>query len=152
VKFGYQSTVLSLEMLKTFRDMVNHAIRICLQEDIHGRFNLIHKATWSGVPTEFVSAVWTSQTCHACQRINGGRKLTKREWRCPNCGAILDRDLNAAINIERRGKIACLSEVRPGAQGTDEAVKGNPMTPVILRAEAPKVTSRGSFFGELPEP
>jgi hypothetical protein len=40
VKFGYQSTALSLEMLKIFRDMVNHAIRICLEEDISGRFNL----------------------------------------------------------------------------------------------------------------
>jgi hypothetical protein len=36
-------------------------------------------------------------------------------------------------------KIPCLGEVRPEAQGTDEAVKGNPTTPVILRAEALKL-------------
>ncbi|MDA4127046.1 MAG: hypothetical protein OK452_07565 [Thaumarchaeota archaeon] len=36
-------------------------------------------------------------------------------------------------------KIPCLREVRAGAQGTDEAVKGNPTTPVILRAEALKL-------------
>jgi transposase len=56
---------------------------------------------------------------------------------------MLDRDLNAAINIERRGKIGCLGEVRPGARGTDEAVKGNPegrRQQAILRAEAPKST------------
>jgi hypothetical protein len=35
-------------------------------------------------------------------------------------------------------EIPCLGVVRPGAQGTDEAVKGNPTTPVILRAEALK--------------
>ena len=100
---------------------------------------ILYKAAWSGVQVEFVSTAWTSQTCNKCHYINRSLKLTEREWRCPSCGAILDRDLNAAINIERRGKIPCLGEVRPGAQGTDEAVKGNPTTTVILRAEALKL-------------
>jgi putative transposase len=102
--------------------------------------HIIYKAAWSGVQVEFVSAAWTSQTCNKCHYINRKLKLTEREWLCPSCGVTLDRDLNAAINIERRGKIPCLGEVRPGAQGTDEAVKGNPTTPVILRAEALKLT------------
>jgi len=101
---------------------------------------IVHKAKWEGVQVEFVNPALTSMMCHECKFVNRNLKLTEREWRCPNCGAILDRDLNAAINIERRGKIPCLGEVRPGAQGTDEAVKGNPTTPVILRAEAPKST------------
>jgi len=100
---------------------------------------IVYKAEWSGVRVEFVSAVFTSKTCSECNFINRNLRLREREWRCPNCGAILDRDLNAAINIERRGKIPCLGEVRPGAQGTDEAVKGNPTTTVILRAEALKL-------------
>jgi putative transposase len=101
---------------------------------------ILYKAKWSGVQVEFVSAVWTSRTCNKCHHVNRQLKLTEREWRCPNCGAILDRDLNAAINIERRGKIPCLGEVRPGAQDTDEAVKGNETTTApILRAEALKL-------------
>jgi putative transposase len=99
---------------------------------------IIYKAVWEGVPVEFVNPALTSQTCSKCHYINRKLKLTEREWRCPSCGATLDRDLNAAINIAGRGKIPCLGEVRPGAQGTDEAVKGNPTTPVILRAEALK--------------
>ncbi len=100
---------------------------------------IVYKANWEGVQVEFVSAAWTSQTCNLCHHVNRKLKLTEREWLCPNCGAILDRDLNAAINIERRGKIPCLGEVRPGAQGRDEAMKGNPTTPAILRAEAMKL-------------
>ncbi|HEV2225516.1 MAG TPA: transposase [Nitrososphaerales archaeon] len=100
---------------------------------------IAYKAAWAGVPVEFVSATMTSKICSACGSINRKLKIRDREWRCP-CGAILDRDLNAAVNIERRGKIPCLGEVRPGAQGTDEAVKGNPTTPVILRAESLKST------------
>ncbi len=100
---------------------------------------ILYKAQWAGVQVEFVSAAWTSQTCNKCHHVNRKLKLTEREWRCPNCGAILDRDLNAAINIERRGKIPCLGEVRPGAQGTDEAMKGNGTPTLILRAEALKL-------------
>ena len=87
---------------------------------------------------EYVSPAYTSKRCNVCGAINRTLKLTERSWLCP-CGAKLDRDLNAAINIERRGKIKCLGEVRPGARGRDEAVKGNEMTMApILRAEAPK--------------
>ena len=102
---------------------------------------ILYKASWEGVQVEFVSAAWTSQTCNKCHYVNRSLKLTEREWRCPNCGAILDRDLNAAINVERRSKIPCLGEVRPGAQGTDKAVKGNQATTApILRAEVLKLT------------
>jgi len=101
---------------------------------------ILYKANWAGVPVEFVSAACTSQTCHLCHCVNRKLGLTERDWRCPNRGAILDRDLNAAMNIERRGTIGCLGEVRSGAQGTNEAMKGNETTTSpILRAEALKL-------------
>jgi len=98
-----------------------------------------YKARWAGVPVEYVSAAYTSKTCSVCGFINHKLNVTDRSWLCPRCGAKLDRDPNAATNIERRGKIRCLGEARPGARGTDEAVKGNETTKApILRAEAPK--------------
>ena len=104
---------------------------------------IAYKAAWEGVQVEYVNPAWTTKTCHECGFVNRILSLADREWRCPNCGAILDRDLNAAINIERRGTIACLGEVRPGAQGIDEVVKGNETTTApILRAEALKSTLR----------
>ena len=109
-----------------------------------------YKAAWAGVPLEYVSAAYTSKTCHVCGFINRKLKLTDRSWLCPSCGAKLDRDPNSAINIERRGKIRCLGEVRPGARGTDEAVKGNETKTPILRAEAPKLSPRES--SDLTEP
>ncbi len=81
------------------------------------------KAAWAGVQVEFVDPRNTSRECSNCCLVNRRLKVTEREWRCP-CGAILDRDLNAAINIERRGKIPCLPMAQAGARGTDEAVKG----------------------------
>lgn len=29
--------------------------------------------------------------------------LNKRIWKCPECGAELDRDINAALNIRQKG-------------------------------------------------
>jgi len=97
-----------------------------------------YRARWAGVPIEYVSPSYTSKTCNVCGHVNTKLKVTDRSWLCPSCGAKLERDPNSAINIERRGKIRCLGEVRPGARGTDEAVKGNETTTPILRAEAPK--------------
>ena len=47
----------------------------------------------------------SSQKCHCCGYKNPATKdLRVRQWRCPNCGAYHDRDINAAINIREAGK------------------------------------------------
>ncbi len=101
---------------------------------------IVYKAVWAGTSVEFINPTNTSKTCSKCGFINRKLKLTERSWQCPQCGCQLDRDLNAAVNIERRGKIPCLPMVQAGARGTDEAVKGNETTTApILRVEAPKL-------------
>lgn len=44
----------------------------------------------------------SSKTCK-CGYVNKNLSLKDREWGCPECGKINDRDLNAAENILRRG-------------------------------------------------
>ena len=44
----------------------------------------------------------SSKTCE-CGYINKELSLKDRQWVCPECGAIHDRDLLAANNILRRG-------------------------------------------------
>lgn len=46
----------------------------------------------------------STKTCHHCGCVNHDVKLGIKEWTCPVCGAVLDRDVNAAINIREKGK------------------------------------------------
>ena len=41
----------------------------------------------------------TSQVCSACGAKDGPKPLHVRAWQCPACGAWLDRDINAAVNV-----------------------------------------------------
>jgi putative transposase len=45
----------------------------------------------------------SSKTCRHCGHINSELTIKDRSWRCPNCGQMIDRDLNAAINIRNQG-------------------------------------------------
>lgn len=42
----------------------------------------------------------SSKTCSCCGCIKSDLKLSDRTYFCPHCGLIIDRDLNAAINIK----------------------------------------------------
>jgi putative transposase len=46
----------------------------------------------------------TSQVCSACGVKDGPKPLSVREWTCPACGTIHDRDVNAARNIAALGR------------------------------------------------
>ncbi|WP_189317948.1 RNA-guided endonuclease InsQ/TnpB family protein [Streptomyces brasiliensis] len=43
----------------------------------------------------------TSQTCHVCDRKDGPKPLHIREWICPGCHTVHDRDINSAINVKQ---------------------------------------------------
>jgi putative transposase len=45
----------------------------------------------------------TSQVCSTCGHHDGKKELSIREWQCPSCGTVHDRDVNAAQNILAAG-------------------------------------------------
>jgi putative transposase len=61
----------------------------------------------------------TSQLCSVCGANDGPKPLSVRMWQCASCGAVHDRDVNAARNILAAGRAdrlnACGGSVRPPA-------------------------------------
>ena len=57
----------------------------------------------------------SSKTCHACKHVLDSLTLDRREWICPECGVVHDRDTNAAKNIlaEVLSVAACGGSARP---------------------------------------
>ena len=66
---------------------------------------LQYKADWYGkIITQIDRFCPSSQTCSCCGYINTTvRELSVRQWVCPKCGTIHDRDVNAAKNILKQG-------------------------------------------------
>ncbi|GHJ41801.1 transposase [Streptomyces sp. TS71-3] len=59
----------------------------------------------------------TSQVCSACGVKDGAKPLHVREWTCGSCGTVLDRDINAAVNVAKAAGLAVTArgaQVRPG--------------------------------------
>lgn len=62
---------------------------------------LEYKAEWYGKNILKIGRFEpSSKLCSECGHVNNELKLEDREWICPECGSVLDRDLNAAINIK----------------------------------------------------
>ena len=60
-----------------------------------------YKSEWYGKNLIFIGRFEpSSKLCHKCGYINKELKLSDREWTCPVCGELHDRDINAAINIK----------------------------------------------------
>ena len=66
---------------------------------------LKYKFKWYKKESEgvvYVNPKNTSKTCHKCGHIHQELKVKTRKWKCPECKTVLDRDVNAAINILNR--------------------------------------------------
>lgn len=74
---------------------------------------LEYKSLWYGKHLIKVGRYYpSSQLCNDCGYKNSELKLSDREWVCPECGCIHDRDINASRNIKEEG-IRLLSEEYP---------------------------------------
>jgi len=62
---------------------------------------LEYKANWHGKNILRIGRFApSSKTCSCCGHINKELTLKDREWTCPKCNSVLDRDKNASINIK----------------------------------------------------
>ena len=84
----------------------NHNLAESICEMNFGEFRrmLEYKARWYNRKIVFVNRFYpSSKTCHSCGYINKNLKLSDRQWMCPICGGVIERDYNATLNILDEG-------------------------------------------------
>ena len=81
-----------------------------------------------------------SKTCHHCGYVKEDLSLKDREWTCQVCGNVIERDLNAAINILNEG-------LKNISVGTTDYTDGADVIPNIrlsaMKSEAHNSSLRG---------
>lgn len=64
------------------------------------RQKLFNKCNFHGIELRIADRFYpSSKTCHSCGSIKKDLKLSDRIYKCPTCGEIIDRDLNASLNL-----------------------------------------------------
>ena len=101
-----ENQVICMEDLNVSGMLRNHNLAESIQEMNFGEFKrmLEYKANWYGRKIVFVDRFYpSSKTCNHCGYVNKKLKLSDRQWICPDCGEIIERDYNAALNIRDEG-------------------------------------------------
>ena len=78
---------------------------------------ITYKSRLGGRDVIPVNSKFTTMTCSACGAKTGPHGwsgLAVRNWECPACGAVHDRDINSAIVVLNSGAGAALKEVSNG--------------------------------------
>lgn len=102
-----ENQVIILENLNVKGMLKNKNLSKSVQELSLNKFKeLIHyKSEWYGRDFVLIDRWFpSSKLCNCCGFKNKNLTLKDRTWICPDCNSLLDRDLNASINILNEGK------------------------------------------------
>jgi putative transposase len=114
-------SVLVIEDLNVSGMLQNHRLAQAIGDVGFYEFKrqLLYKASWYGARV-ILADRWepSSKRCSECGWIDADLLLSDRTFHCEQCGLVLDRDLNAAINLVKLADSSPDSQNACGAAGS----------------------------------
>jgi len=104
IKLVRENQAIALETLKVCNMVKNHNLAQAISDAGWGSFvtKLEYKAEWYGKTILRIGTFEpSSKLCSTCGYHNKELTLAVRDWTCPDCKTIHDRDINAATNIKK---------------------------------------------------
>lgn len=97
---------ISIEDLNAAGMARNHRLAKAVSDAAFGEFRrqLDYKTARTGATLHVIDRWYpSSKTCSKCGRVKAKLSLAERIYKCDGCGLVMDRDLNAAVNINVAG-------------------------------------------------
>ena len=113
-----ENQVIAIETLAVSNMQKNHNLAKSIADASWSEFvrQLEYKSLWYGRELVGIDRWYpSSKRCSDCGHTVKKMPLNVREWTCPECGTIHDRDINAARNVLAAGLAAsvCGENVSP---------------------------------------
>ena len=121
-------SVVCIEDLNVAGMVKNHCLARSVSDAALGEFRrqLEYKTACNGVALRVVDRWYpSSKTCSNCGVVKAKLPLSERVFNCDACGASMDRDLNAAINIRVAGSAPETLNARGGDVRRANCMLGN---------------------------
>ena len=119
---------ISVEDLNAAGMARNHRLAKAVSDAAFGEFRrqLEYKTARTGAALHVVDRWYpSSKTCSNCGAVKAKLSLAERTYKCDGCGLVMDRDLNAAINIKVAGSAPETLNARGGDISRADTTSGN---------------------------
>lgn len=120
---------IGIEDLNVAGMVKNHGLTQSIQDAAFAEFRrqLTYKTARTGTRLHVIDRWYpSSKTCSNCGTVKAKLSLSERVYHCDGCGLVIDRDVNAAINIQVAGSAPETLNAR-GGSGRQAHPKGGTM-------------------------
>lgn len=94
--------LIGMEDLNAKGMLANHSLAQAVSDAsfFEVKRQLLYKAERYGGHVQLVDRWYaSSKTCHSCRCVKDDLTLADRVWVCEQCGAVIERDWNASLNV-----------------------------------------------------
>lgn len=123
--------LIAMEDLNVKEMAQNHRLSQSISDVAFGEIGrqIEYKSKYNGIVVKKADRFYpSSKTCSICGNIKHDLRLSERTYRCDKCGAVIDRDYNASLNL-----LSLLSNIRIGSSSPEFTPAD--LTALLLRFE-----------------